>query len=182
MGLAAACMLLGVNASQAAVTLTFEQSGSNVIATWSGDYDLPAISQSSPAHLAAGSAAASGRALVLDGDAYRLSFGGVASVTSVVETYGSFTGDTFGFNGSSLSFPEGVSGTYSPVGTMTFANTTLAAMGADSFSNTLAYSGSNNVGGSSEIRFTTSAVPEPTSALLCGLGAFAMATRRRRNA
>ena len=39
---AAACSLLGVNASEAAVTLTFAQAGANVTATWSGSYSVDA--------------------------------------------------------------------------------------------------------------------------------------------
>gem|GEM_PF-2440192 len=48
MGLAAAaCMLLGISASQAQVTLTFQQVGNDVTATWSGTFSLGGISPSS---------------------------------------------------------------------------------------------------------------------------------------
>lgn len=63
---------------------------------------------------------------------------------------------------------------------MTFADTTLAAMGAANYDNTLAFTGTGSVGGSREIRFTTAPVPEPATGLLGLLAVGGLAFRRRR--
>ena len=173
---AAACTLLGVSASDAAVTLTFAQSGPNVTATWSGTYLLPASDTSSPN---------STQAVVGPDRVYGLSSGtvfgsngaGVEEATSLALVVGGYAGDTFGFLNSFLVFGPGAVGDYSPVGTMTFTNTTLAALGASSFSNTLAFTGTGNVGGNKTISFTT--IPEPSGVALAALGCLGLAFRRR---
>ena len=183
MGLAAAaCMLLGVNSSEAAVTLTFEQVGANVTATWSGTYDLP----SAPTTVYG-----SPSAFALFGGVYTLAYGGQsprvvdANVSGVSFSHGpassvfaSYVGVTFGFSSNELFYPSGATGTFAPTGTMTFTGKTLAELGASSFDNTLAYRGTGSVDGSREILLTT--VPEPSGAVLLGISTLLLAFRRRK--
>ena len=184
MGLAAAaCMLLGVNSSEAAVTLSFAQVGANVTATWSGSYDLPSaptIVYDAPSD---GSLFIAGVAFGVGGGfnfMYANSSGVGFSHGPSSMVFGSYVGDTFGFSSDELYYRSGGTGTYAPTGTMTFTGKTLAELGASSFENTLAYRGTGSVDGSREILFTT--VPEPTSALLSALGASMLLRRRRRQA
>ncbi len=99
---------------------------------------------------------------------------------------GTYVGDTFGFSGTTLVFPLGAMGVFFPVGTMTFAGTTLAALGIDSLNNHLAFQGNDNVAGSQQIFVTTiapSAVPEPAgaaTALVCCVSGLLIRTRQRR--
>jgi len=60
---------------------------------------------------------------------------------------------------------------------MVFDNTTLADLGAESLSHKLAFTVS---GTGDTISLQTVAVPEPSSALLMGLGGFALILRRRK--
>lgn len=182
------CMLACINTTEAVVTLTFEQVGDNVTATWSGSYDLPIPNTSAEA--------TSNTSRLSSTSAYgyeevgidqpglrpvRSWNSGVATGSSLATIGGTYSGEPFGYVSHGLIFLEGKSGTYSPSGTMTFANTTLSAIGAASFANTLAFTGNNNASGSQEIRFNTlGAVPEPASALLGGVAILALAVRRRR--
>lgn len=182
---AAVCTLLGVNSTDAGVTLTFEQSGVNVTATWSGTFDLTntEVAFTNPpdqavAMLSQESAIGNG------GGAFSVAFMGtaiyLASISEIMAD-STYVGDTFGFTGSALMFDSAASGVFAPTGTMTFLNTTLEEMGVDSFNNTLAFQGSGNINGSQEIRYTTvGVIPEPSSALLLGVGALAVAFNRRR--
>jgi hypothetical protein len=178
MGLAAAaCTLLGVSTLDAAVTLTFTQSGPNVTATWSGTYAGVPASDSSGT-VASGSIIAPTVVYGLaSGTAFSANGAGLASATGLASVAGSYVGATFGFDGSRLIFGPGVVGDYSPVGTMTFTNTTLAALGAGAFSNTLAFTGNGDVGGNKTISFTT--IPEPSGVALAALGCLGLAFRRR---
>ncbi len=214
-GLAAlAYTLLGMNAAEAAVILTFAQDGPNVTATWSGTYDVPVGTtqivtenqNTSTFERFIDPRSGSGEILNVVGRGARadslwgwLANAGIHEPTVIpsgVGFSGSYTGQTFGFGhevnlglGSFLVLPvagfggRGVPttpGPYSPVGTMTFASTTLAAMGAANYDNTLAFTGTGSVGGSREIRFQTAAVPEPTTGLLCFMAVGGLALRRRR--
>lgn len=183
---AAACLLLGVNASDAAVTLTFAQVGQNVTATWSGSIltftnggGLFGAGQfPNPGTATVGSQAISGSSA--GGESVRtFGSGGTSTPTILLPASGTYVGSTFGFSNTTLYYPDSAAGTvFSPSGTMTFANTTLAAIGAASFNNTLAFTGAGNTGGDREIRLTT--IPEPSSILLLGLGAAGFVTRRQR--
>lgn len=191
MGLAAAtCMLLGVNSSEAAVTLTFQQVGTNVTATWSGTYLSPAnapftsvnfgtvssfgLNSSNVSEIVGGGGAAS-----LYSNAGTLESG---LLTKAV-VFGLYAGSVFGFGNSGqwLVLPQSTpaSTLVSPNGVMTFLNQTLAGMEVANFNNTLVFTGTGSVDGSREIRLTTAAVPEPTSALLGSLAALALLRRRR---
>jgi hypothetical protein len=190
MGLAvAACTLLGMAASKAAVTLTFAQAGGDVVATWSGSYDLPGGSYNS---LLPGFAYLTSNAILASPTMGigRVSSGAGTPTFSYPSTVtGSYTGTIFGFDSAgSLVFPVGTTGLYSPTGTMTFAGSTLASLGVASFNNTLAFTGNDNVAGSQQIFVTTtgggpSAVPEPAgaaTALVCCVSGLLIRTRQRR--
>jgi len=169
--------------SQAAVTVSFNQVGNDVVATWSGSFDAGtwfedfisvSFSTASPSSMMGleGSAVES----YSDGsDTLLLGFGG--TITSYVGSAGWYDG-YFNMAGSDNNL--------APVSTVydfdvinvsqTFGNQTLADIGATSFNNTLAWTSS--AGGTNTISYTT--VPELSSTALIGLGALALAVRRRR--
>lgn len=114
-GLAAlACTLLGMNAAEAAVTLTFAQDGPNVTATWSGTYDVPAY-YPNVTFLAEGASferfmEPRGRSEITYvsgvGSAFTdwIQYEGVfveTALPSVFDFNGTYTGSTFGFTASS---------------------------------------------------------------------------------
>ncbi len=212
---ALACTLLGMNAAEAAVILTFAQNGPDVTATWSGTYDVPVGTlvfvggneNTSTFDRFIDPRSGSGEILNVIGRGVGagtpwggwLANAGIHEPTVIpfgVGFSGSYTGQTFGFGrdvtfglgnflalpiagGSGRNFPT-TPGPYSPVGTMTFASTTLAAMGAANYDNTLAFTGTGSLAGSREIRFTTAPVPEPTTGLLSLLAVGGLTLRRRR--
>jgi len=190
---AAACALLGVSASQAQVLLTFAQDGPNVTATWSGQYEFGNTNNAGSLSTADTQATLNSTAALglFAGEFLIYVDGGTATATSLVAStggYNSFLKDfSFGFNGSSLlfdrfyrildaPFPQPVSGQ------MTFANTTLSALGASDFNNTLAFVGHGSIDGDREIRYTTAPIPEPSTWVLVGFGLMALLYRyQRRN-
>lgn len=179
--LAILASLLGLGVSEAAVTLTFAEVGANVTATWSGIFDIPSFDRTE--HAANTAFAGSGSTFGLASGNYNISgFAGTGvPFPSFQIKSGTYSGETFGFNGVFINYPASVSpGLYSPTGTMTFTNTTLAAMGAAGFNNTLAWTGFGNTAGSREIYFHS--VPEPSAALFVVLGAFGVMRRKRADA
>ena len=173
--------------SNAAVIVTFKQAGSDVVATWNGTI-MP------------GSFAGEGifGGANFYGDGFTLAgFGssgecdvwdnGVATETLLGVAPSANTGGIYGYGNTAFYFNAvsnniednpsidfGTGSTY----TMTWAGQTLSGIGAASFNNTLAWTGST--GGTNTISFTT--VPEPSAALLSILGAVGLVTRRRRQA
>lgn len=178
---AAACTLLGMSASEAAVTLTFAQVGPNVVATWSGTYSLPThvgdVNMGSSAFVGGTSAVTEDGTYhwsAQDGTSHLSSFVGIANASSR-------TGPSFGFHLGRVLFPVGAGGTtISPTASMTFNDWTLSELGANAYHNFLAYEGSNNIGESSKIYYNTAAVPEPSTAFLSVLGVLAICSARRR--
>lgn len=180
MGLAAAtCMLLGVNSSEAAVILTFQQVGNDVTASWSGSYNLPTSTFTAvrPSLAVLTSTVAVGTT----GDSVSEAASSGSAVSSPLLGFPPdlYVGDSFGFTRSTLFFPAGATGEYSPTGTFTFLNRTLSQLGAGSFDNFVAFVGVGNVGGDREIRFNTASIPEPSSIFLIGLGTVALVFRRK---
>jgi len=170
--------------SQAAVTVYFEQVDADVVATWTGLIDAGNWMDDYVAPL--GIAAEANRFYGVSGAIDRFK-GGTANPTDLDGVADSITGSA-GFIGG-LFMVEGISGDGAPGSpiynfdtlgvTQTFADDTLANIGAASFNNTLAWTSSE--GGTNTISYTTVAVPEPsTTALIISLGALALAVRRRR--
>jgi hypothetical protein len=186
MGLAAAaCTLLGINASQAAVTLTFSQAGADVTATWSGTYEVK--ENTSTSNLSPGAFIDFDYVGGHPGGSLELVPGGVFFASPLIQSFGSYFGTTFGYTETIGVFPTGTAlgDVLTPVGTMTFPNVTLADLGADSLSMFLAYTGAGNVDESSKIYLTTagsvSAIPEPSGVVgVAGLLAGGLLIRRRK--
>ncbi|MFN0080844.1 MAG: hypothetical protein ACKVY0_30620 [Prosthecobacter sp.] len=195
MGLAAAaCMLLGTNAAEAAAILTFKQEGSDVTATWSGTFQLPGSFtnsyQDGSSYVIMNSYSA--RLMLGNGAAYTPVYadGVGTSFTSTLANqsgYAAITGSSpatghFGFEGGRLYWGSGaLAGTLlSPDSKLTLYNKTLAQVGAASFNNFLAFEGSANVAGNQQIFFET--VPEPSVASFGLLGLSGILLQRRRKA
>ncbi len=185
---------------KAAVIVSFEQVGSNVVATWRGDITLaPFTASDETSRLLLNSnltTFGSSQSLVRTphpnnpGDYF---VGGTATVTTLVSQPTAATNLTiygpgqpfptgFGFSGNVFLLPDfaGSPSSFFNFGTgstwfMSWANTTLSAIGAASFNNTLAWTSS--LGGSNTVSYTT--VPEPGSVLLGVLGSASLLRRRR---
>jgi hypothetical protein len=196
-----ACGTLALSSrGNAAVIISFEQVGPDVVATWRGDITLGPYSASDGTawSLASSSLTTLGpsRSLMLRGHPNNpgdFFVGGVATVTTLASqptggtnlsnigpgvpfpTGFGFTGDTFqlpNFPGSPSSyFDFGSGSTYF----MNWQNSTLSGIGAASFLNTLAWTSS--AGGTNTVSYTT--VPEPGSALLGVVGGICLLRRRR---
>lgn len=171
-----AYVLVSCNAN-AAVTLTFAQAGPDVTATWSGSYLVPSSGLTTSGGITSvGDTIAVGIAP----GTYHFANAGISTPSGITSLGGlsSFAGGpTFGFNGNLLLWPTGTTGDFSPTGTMTFSDRSLADIGATSFDNFLAFTGTGNVSGNREIRFHT--VPEPSSFLFGSFAALFLVARRR---
>jgi len=173
--------------SQAAVIVYFEQVGANVVATWTGSIDVGtwATDFTMDWSVVPGASASPDALFGLSGgiEAYA---GGMSSATGLDGSIGAFSGsagysdDTFYIGGSENNLGPGSSiYNFNTLGvTQTFINVSLVAIGAASFNNTLAWTSS--AVGTNTISYTTGAVPEPSSTALIGIGALALAVRRRR--
>ncbi len=182
---AATCTLLGMGTSKAAVTLTFEQVGLNIVVTWSGNYDIPTDPPVITSFVNGMDFDSDGVVSTSGGNYSYLPGSGQLFPSSLpaatLSINGGYIGDSFGFFNDDLFYPAGTpAGIFSPTGTMTVNNMTLAALGADSFNNTLAFRGTGSVSGSRDIFLTT--VPEPSAALLGLIGVVAGAFTRKRRA
>jgi len=166
--------------SQAAVLVTFEQVGDDVVATWRGTIDAGVYQ--GQGFLAGGSDAG---ALSLYGASGWIDFyvGGSAQPLALSNSITSYTGSA-GFSSNNF-YAAGVENVipgssiydFDTLGvTQTFGDQTLADIGAASFNDTLAWTSSAQ--GTNTISYTT--IPEPSSTALLGLGALALAVRRRR--
>jgi len=172
--------------SQATVIVYFEQVGDDVVATWRGTID--AGTWDNDVSLSDQTEAGVNAFFALDGEIDIYSGGNVSSVPGFSGVVGSFTGSA-GFESGIIGF-GGLDDNASPISsiynfdtlgvTQTFQNVTLASIGAASFNNTLAWTSSAL--GTNTISYTTGAapIPEPSSTALLGLGALALAVRRRR--
>jgi PEP-CTERM motif len=169
--------------SQAAVIVTFQQVGDDVIASWTGSINGGVWADD----FFVGSTVVNGSNSTL----YAISGGidyaafGTFSETSLLSKPSSAT-FVGGFAGSFLyvaapddGVDNGELGSVMFDGSqqMTWSDTRLSAIGADAFDNTLAWTSS--VGGTNTISYTT-VVPEPSSMALLGLGALGLITRRKR--
>jgi len=168
--------------SKAAVIVKFEQVGTDVVATWTGSIDLGVVNRI----LTLSGKSAFIRQLYATAGSNKEFKGGVAATTSLDGTIAGF-GASAGFNNGNFWIGNTISS--DPTNTslynfgsggvnvfQTFGNQTLAGIGASAFNDTLAWTSSE--GGTNTISYTT--VPEPSSTALLGLGALALAVRRRR--
>jgi hypothetical protein len=166
--------------SQAAVLVTFEQVGDDVVATWTGSLDAGVLQTQVPFNGILGAAQRSLYALSGSNDFY---LNGLAHASSLSGSITSYTGSagfvTAGiyFSGVEKVVPGSSIYDFDTLGvTQTFGDQTLADIGAASFDDTLAWTSSAQ--GTNTISYTT--IPEPSSTALLGLGALALAVRRRR--
>jgi hypothetical protein len=172
------------NSAEAIVTVTFSQSGANVIGVISGNIILPDAAHNPVNNGNAFSTSSTGSSNALWSyvpGLYDEYTGGTNFGSSLNKNPDSFSGtSTFGFlSGSFLTDGSAaVGGSFTPNGTWTWSDTTLADIGLGGLTSTpitvyRAHSTSNDT-----IQFA--AVPEPSSFALLGLGATSLLVRRRR--
>jgi hypothetical protein len=185
---AAACTLLLTNASQAAITITFTQSGPDVVATFSGSIVAPTASHNSTftvTDVAANVAATTFLYYSAVGASYKWWSGAGTAVNHTTISPARATSDvsggtTFAFVGTSLYLPSTVAsgGTFTPTGSATWRNIDLATMDLIGFNDTIAYTLTG--GGSSQTIRYTSVIPEPSTFCLSIAGLATLALLRRR--
>ncbi|MFM2242343.1 MAG: hypothetical protein RLZ97_1198 [Verrucomicrobiota bacterium] len=177
-------LILLSSRSEAAVIVTFEQVGNNVVATWNGTLDLGG-ERSYPWAIAAAARAEADVLISGFNGAVDIWQGGTAETTSLL--YSSISLRTpaaaeWGFSqtdfvlGATTSAPGLTSfdfGTGSDY-TLTWNDVTLASIGAGGFNNTLAWTSAAG----DTIRYTT--VPEPAATSLGILASIGLLSRRRR--
>ncbi len=168
--------------AQAAVTISIEQQGDDVVASYNGSWDsfTRFTSTSSTSNYVDGNG--NFQALQGPGDKdymsttpMQLTFG---TWTDIFTNASSSSGDPFGFNlGGDYFAPLGYTAGQSLSGSLTFANTDLVTMGftPDSVG---VFSGAGNT-----VTFSVSAVPEPATVSMLAVGCVAVGlgfVRRRR--
>lgn len=167
--------------SQGAIVVYFEQVGNDVVASWEGQIFAGTWSTWNSASSSGGSS----NQLYHTSSSYDIYIGGSAATTSLsagpdASTFNGGVNDSqFWINGPTTGTfaPSSASYTFDKdVHKMTWTDTDLASIGADSFDNTLAWTSLS--GGTNTISYTT--VPEPTSTALLGLGAMSLLIRRKR--
>jgi hypothetical protein len=175
--------------SNAAVTVTFEQVGSDVVATWNGSFNPGNFAEDQITVGAYYIGSDSELLAVSNANTdYDIWTGGTFSITTLSASPTSMTpiantlfGFEFGdflFNGinndtaDSAIVDFGDGSTY----TMTWVGQTLSAIGAENFNNTLAWTSS--AGGTNTISYNT--IPEPSVLFLGVLGCFGFLVRRHR--
>jgi hypothetical protein len=168
--------------AKAAITVTFSYNGINTIGVVSGSITLPSLTSANdlpnngPTFIDGGE-----RTLYVhtSGDpSYDYYVGGSNPSSVQITSPNLWSGNqSFGFIFSTLYAPfSAVPGSvYTPTGTLTWSNQTLAQVGVSGLTTPIvAYRASNG----EEIRFVT-AVPEPGTALLSAIGAIGLLRRRR---
>lgn len=165
---------------QGAVTITFQQQGADVVASYSGSWDVwtPMMSTDSIVNAVANFGSFS----ALQGGPASKSYmittpmtQSLGSWTTVVTSASSFTGDPFGFNlGGDYFAPQGYTANDPLSGSLTFADTDLVTMGFTP--------GEIGVfsGGGNTVTYSVQVVPEPSSFFLVGTAGLAGLIRRRR--
>jgi len=169
--------------SQAAVTVTFEQVGANVVATWNGSLNFGA--EKTYPWLVAAAARADSKSMISGfNGAVDIWSGGTFQTTSLTLSMANNrtpAAAEWGFSETDFILGPGLStpgltmidfGTGSDY-TLTWDDLTLASMGAGAFNNTLAWTSAAG----DTISYTT--VPEPGTAALLVMGALGLITRRR---
>lgn len=189
--LALAALAVSPGLSQAAVTITFDEVGGDVVATYSGSIDLASLTSSNGDSLTA--------VHDYDGDAaYFRNYGTTGSTTITLgfatftaspsfvtgaggarQVASSHTGQDFGLVSGGgfeqIILPSGYVSESSISGTMTFAGTDIATLGLNPGSHLWTWTS-----GAASDSANFIVVPEPSVAGLAGLGLSALLRRRRR--
>ncbi len=192
------CLFGFTSTSQAAVIVYFQQVGLDVTATWIGTLKVSAplmddtsISMANNQD-AIGASGLHHRHDTLSTGFYLDPAGSVTPTTMItlVESPSGESNPSFGFSGNNIVYNNvhitgGLLGAVSELtfiqtrDVMKFSNTTLAALGASSLNNTLAWTATTT--GDTIRLLTGTPVPEPSSILLIGFGNLALLARRRRS-
>ena len=163
-----------------AVTITFQQQGADVVASYSGSWDAwtPMMSTDSIVNAVANFGSLSALQGGPGSKSYMITTPmtqSLGSLITVVTSASSFTGDPFGFNlGGDYFAPQGYTAGDPLSGSLTFADTDLETMGftpgdAGVFS-----------GGGNTVTYSVAAIPEPSYLFLIGTTGLAAFMRRRR--
>lgn len=169
--------------AEAAITVTFSYDGTNTIGVVSGSITLPQMITNNDDSNAGPTFIGGYGALyvhVTGVPSYDIYFGGTRGASFMIAAADQWSGTgSFGFSHDALytAFNATPGGTYSPSGTFTWNNKTLAQAGVGGFTTpVVVYTSSNG----EEIRFLTN-VPEPAvSGLLAGGATLAALGIRRR--
>lgn len=165
---------------QGAVTITFQQQGADVVASYSGSWDVwtPMLGTDSIVNTVAGN----GNFQALQGGPGSKSYmfttpmtQSLGSWTTIQTAASSFSGDPFGFNlGGDYFAPQGYTAGDPLSGSLTFADTDLVTMGFTP--------GEIGVfsGGGNTVTYSVQAIPEPSSLFLIGAAGLTGLIRRRR--
>ena len=187
--LAALVLVTAVNASQAAVVITLQEQGNDVVATASGTLNLAALTLRNNGNFSGGFLGPAAAVIVLGPTSNTSPFDGYTDIT-VSGGFGAggdyafsttFSGDYVGAFGNQLRVPDGYVSGAAISSTATWANTDFATLGVTPGD----YVWSWGSGGNADTLTLSAATPVPEPSTLA-LGAFALAcggwqlTRRRR--
>ncbi|YCM46978.1 PEP-CTERM sorting domain-containing protein (plasmid) [Verrucomicrobiaceae bacterium 227] len=180
--------------SEAVITVAFEETGGDVVATISGELDLTGLTRGIDDNLGSRgvSAYTSTRLLQIgtsgDGGSFdRYSDGTHVAFTLSMAPSSHTISETFGYTGDQLYVPGATplnASAYTPAAgmTMTWSGMSLADIGLGTLSATpiTVWNNPNATGDAGAIQFVGSSVPEPSSSLLLGLAGLGFISRRKR--
>lgn len=163
--------------ANAAIVITFEETGGNVIATTSGSILLPPVIDFNFSHSSYVANGSDKRLTYLRTGTANVYTDGVHGAMPLTTRPTSGSGATFGIEFGQMYTDSAVSSgsMYSPVTTWIWNSHTLASIGLGSLTSspTVVYTSSNNQ------TVSIAAIPEPSISLLFGISALALASRRR---
>lgn len=193
--LSAAALLLTATTqnSKAVITVMFEETGGNVVATISGSMDLIGLTRNLDDYLGSRGSGVANTTRLLQigntddggtGDRYA---GGEVVDSPISMTFSSYiVSEAFGYADGTLWVPGATplnATDYTPAAgmSMTWAGSSLADIGLDGLSPTplTVWNNPNTSGDAGAIQFV-GPVPEPSSSLLLGLAGLGLISRRKR--